>query len=88
MLPVPPGCRLDESESKPDDTDPQSDGTSGARDGWALFSGTSAAAPQLKPERRPCCWEVNPRAEAPAQIIEVFSKTAIDITMRHLPPQV
>jgi subtilisin family serine protease len=45
MLPVPPGCEIDREEAEPTNDDP-SDGTRGD-DGWALFSGTSAAAPQL-----------------------------------------
>jgi subtilisin family serine protease len=39
MLPVPSGCEIDREESAHDGTT--------ARDGWAVFSGTSAAAPQL-----------------------------------------
>ena len=39
MLPVPSGCEIDREES-------DHDGTT-ASDGWGLFSGTSAAAPQL-----------------------------------------
>lgn len=45
LLPIPPGCEIDVDESAPEDGDPP-DGTS-PRDGWALFSGTSAAAPML-----------------------------------------
>ncbi|MDO0917099.1 S8 family serine peptidase [Streptomyces sp. DT2A-34] len=40
MLPIPPGCTIDAEESDADD------GTS-RNDGWALFSGSSAAAPQI-----------------------------------------
>jgi len=43
LLPIPPGCEIDVMESQPDDGD-LPDGTT-ASDGWALFSGTSAAAP-------------------------------------------
>jgi subtilisin family serine protease len=39
MLPVPPGCEIDQENSA-------HDGTTGT-DGWGVFSGTSAAAPQL-----------------------------------------
>jgi subtilisin family serine protease len=45
MLPVPPGCPIDLEEATARGDDP-GDGTA-ADDGWALFSGTSAAAPQL-----------------------------------------
>src|SRR5262249_47852400 len=76
MLPVPPDSSIDQDESKPDETDPTTDGTPGD-DGWALFSGTSAAAPQLagaaavllgaKPDL------------VPAQVVEAFTKTAVDV---------
>jgi hypothetical protein len=45
MLPVPPGGEIDRETSQPDDG-PPGDGTS-ANDGWGVFSGTSAAAPQI-----------------------------------------
>jgi subtilisin family serine protease len=77
MLPVPVGCELDESESLPDATDPEGDGTP-PDDGWALFSGTSAAAPQLAGAAA-VLLGLNPQL-TPAQIIEAFTKTAIDIT--------
>lgn len=38
-LPIPPGCRIDRDNARHDGT--------GAEDGWGVFSGTSAAAPQL-----------------------------------------
>lgn len=44
MLPIPPGCEIDRETSQPDDG--QGDGTTPS-DGWGVFSGTSAAAPQL-----------------------------------------
>jgi len=44
MLPIPPGCEIDSETSQP--TDGQGDGTS-PNDGWGVFSGTSAAAPQV-----------------------------------------
>jgi len=47
MLPVQPDCQLDREQSEIDPrVDPTTDGTL-SDDGWALFSGTSAAAPQL-----------------------------------------
>jgi len=39
MLPVPPGSRIDRENAAHDGTGP--------RDGWAVFSGTSSAAPQV-----------------------------------------
>ena len=45
MLPIPPGSAIDVDESLATATDTP-DGTTG-NDGWGLFSGTSAAAPQL-----------------------------------------
>ena len=39
MLPIPPGCEIDRDNSTHDKTT--------ATDGWGVFSGTSAAAPQL-----------------------------------------
>jgi hypothetical protein len=83
MLPVQPGCQIDVDESQPFANDPP-DGTT-PNDGWALFSGTSAAAPQLagaaalilgaKPELKP------------AQVIEALTNTAIDITAGRCHPR-
>ena len=39
MLPIQPGCSIDTDESATDETGPN--------DGWGVFSGTSAAAPQV-----------------------------------------
>jgi len=43
-LPVPPGSEIDREQARPDDGN--GDGTA-PDDGWGVFSGTSAAAPQL-----------------------------------------
>jgi hypothetical protein len=43
-LPVPPGCEIDREQAHP--SDGRGDGTA-PDDGWGVFSGTSAAAPQL-----------------------------------------
>jgi subtilisin family serine protease len=79
MLPVPPGSPLDVGESEPSTVpfDPTDDGTA-PNDGWALFSGTSAAAPQLAGAAA-LILGVRPDLE-PAQVIEALSETAIDIT--------
>lgn len=45
MLPIPSHCVIDTERASAADGDP-ADGTT-ANDGWALFSGTSAAAPQI-----------------------------------------
>jgi subtilisin family serine protease len=44
-LPIPPGCEIDHETSLPNDGQP-GDGTA-PDDGWGVFSGTSAAAPQI-----------------------------------------
>ncbi|MEU1480075.1 S8 family serine peptidase [Streptomyces sp. NPDC001668] len=80
MLPVPPGCAIDVDESQPDPGDPTSDpgDTTGPRDGWAMFSGTSAAAPQLAGAvavllgARP--------GLTPAQVTKALTTTATDVT--------
>ena len=46
MLPVAPGSDLDAELSEPDRRGGPADGT-GPDDGWAVFSGTSSAAPQV-----------------------------------------
>jgi subtilisin family serine protease len=84
MLPVPPGCEIDREEAGPTDTDPTTDGTSGD-DGWALFSGTSAAAPQLAGAAA-LLLGAKP-AMTPAQVTEALSKTAVDVIAGHSFPQ-
>ncbi len=78
MLPVPPGCLIDVSESQRDlPNDPTKDGTT-SNDGWALFSGTSAAAPQLAGAAA-LLLGAKP-ALKPHQVIEALTKTALDVT--------
>jgi len=75
MLPVPPGSEIDVGESVADAGD-SPDGTTG-NDGWALFSGTSAAAPQLAGAvalilgARP--------GLTPAQVRQALVETAVDV---------
>jgi len=76
MLPVPSGSELDVSESQ-DDPEEVGDGTS-PKDGWALFSGTSAAAPQMAGVSA-LILGVKPNL-TPAQVMEALVKTATDIT--------
>jgi subtilisin family serine protease len=75
MLPIPPGSEIDVQESVAAAGDPP-DGTTQS-DGWALFSGTSAAAPQLAGAvalilgARP--------GLTPAQVRQALVETAVDI---------
>jgi subtilisin family serine protease len=75
MLPVPPGSEIDHETSAPDDG--QGDGTT-EQDGWGVFSGTSAAAPQLAGV---CALllEKNPGL-TPSDIKSVLRRTARGVT--------
>jgi subtilisin family serine protease len=75
MLPVEPGCRIDVDESLPADGE-GGDGTA-SDDGWALFSGTSAAAPQIAGAAA-LILGANPGL-TPAQVRDVMVETAIDV---------
>ncbi len=70
-LPVPPGSQVDVGRSA------SGDGTLPS-DGWAIFSGTSAAAPQLAGI---CALlkQVNPNL-SPARIKQILQQTARDVT--------
>lgn len=69
MLPVPPGQEVDTANSVHDGTKPG--------DGWAVFSGTSASAPQIAAV---CALllQKNP-ALTPAEIKALLTRTAVDI---------
>ena len=69
MLPVPPGQQIDSANAAHDGT--------GADDGWAVFSGTSAAAPQIAAV---CALllQKNPHL-TPAEIKALLVRTAIDV---------
>lgn len=71
MLPIPPGSEIDRRLSA------LNDGTKVA-DGWAAFSGTSAAAPQIAGV---CALlkQIN-RDLTPAQIKDILRNTAIDVS--------
>jgi subtilisin family serine protease len=83
MLPIQPGCELDQSESIFDDGE-EGDGTTKS-DGWALFSGTSAAAPQMAGAAA-LVLSAKPGLK-PAQVIEALSKTAVDVLIGRSFPQ-
>jgi subtilisin family serine protease len=75
MLPIPPGSEIDVDESVAAAGDP-ADGTTGS-DGWALFSGTSAAAPQLAGA---VALILGARPElTPAQVRQALVETAVDV---------
>ena len=75
MLPIPPGCPIDVERAAAASGDP-ADGTT-ANDGWALFSGTSAAAPQLAGA---CAVLRGVRNGAtPAAVATALSNTATDV---------
>ncbi|MFF7266392.1 S8 family serine peptidase [Streptomyces sp. NPDC008159] len=81
MLPVPPGCALDVSESRAqgDGQRPERGDDTAPNDGWALFSGTSAAAPQVAGAAAVL---LGARPElTPAQVIEALAATAVDVTI-------
>ncbi len=75
MLPIPPACKIDGEVSQPDDGLP-GDGTQPA-DGWGVFSGTSAAAPQLAGV---CALllEKNPGLK-PSEIKAILRRTSRDV---------
>jgi subtilisin family serine protease len=76
MAPIPPGSEIDHETSVPDDGLP-GDGTND-HDGWGVFSGTSAAAPQLAGV---CALllEKNPGL-TPSDIKSVLRRTARGVT--------
>jgi subtilisin family serine protease len=78
MLPIPPGCEIDIDESQPAPGDPTTDGTA-PNDGWALFSGTSAAAPQIAGAAA-VILGAKPGL-TPAQVTEALKQTAVDVTI-------
>ncbi|CAC5340377.1 MULTISPECIES: S8 family serine peptidase [Planktothrix] len=76
ILPVPPGSTLDAVFGLPGVKHPDADETL-SEDGWAAFSGTSAAAPQLAGI---CALmkQVNPQLSS-QQAKEILQQTAIDV---------
>lgn len=84
MLPLPPGCQIDVGNSQPSSTDPEPDGT-GSNDGWARFSGTSAAAPQLAGVAA-MILAAKPGL-TPKQVTTAMTATAVDITAGNCHPR-
>ncbi len=82
MLPIPAGCEIDHEVSDPQDGDP-GDGT-GPDDGWGVFSGTSAAAPQLAG----VCALLKAKTPnlTPSDIKAVLRRTATDVLVGHSNP--
>jgi len=79
MLPIPPGCLIDIAKG----VDPKSETTT--NDGWAAFSGTSAAAPQIAGV---CALlkEKNPKLK-PWDIKTVLRSTAREVLAGHSNPK-
>ena len=75
MLPIPAGCPIDVERAAAGGGDP-ADGTA-ANDGWALFSGTSAACPQVA--GAVAVLRGLKRGATPAQVAQALSSTAVDV---------
>ncbi|MBP0589672.1 S8 family serine peptidase [Paraburkholderia sp. LEh10] len=75
-LPVSPGCEIDRENAAFDGTTPD--------DGWGVFSGTSAAAPQLA-GLCALLLQANPRL-SPGDVKAILRRTARDVTKGHANP--
>jgi subtilase family protein len=84
MLPIPRNCELDEKLSQTDDQGNPGDGTA-PNDGWALFSGTSAAAPQVAGAAA-VLLSAKPNL-TPSQIKEALTKTCVDVVQGRCHPR-
>ena len=81
MLPIPSGCAIDREVSQP--SDGNGDETA-IDDGWGVFSGTSAAAPQLAGV---CALLLQKNSNLkPADIKAVLRSTARSVTVGHANP--
>ncbi|MGH6805441.1 MAG: S8 family serine peptidase [Ensifer adhaerens] len=75
-LPIPPGCEIDADGAAFDKTAPD--------DGWGVFSGTSAAAPQLAGL---CALLLQGQPKlSPADIKAILRRTARDVMVGHANP--
>jgi subtilisin family serine protease len=82
MLPIPAGCEIDREISAPEDGSP-GDGTK-QNDGWGVFSGTSAAAPQLAGV---CALlKAKNHSLTPAAVKAILRRTARDVRVGHSNP--
>jgi hypothetical protein len=81
MLPIQPKCSIDQDRSG--GTHPPGDETA-PNDGWAAFSGTSAAAPQLAGVAALIKQACN--SLTPAQVRDIMKKTARDVTQGNCNP--
>ena len=84
MLPVQPACELDVEMSHLDERGNPGDGTT-TGDGWARFSGTSAAAPQIAGVAA-AILSAKP-ALTPAQVKQCITATAVDVRTGHCHPR-
>jgi len=84
MLPVPPRCELDIEMADPDQDNNPGDGTLQG-DGWARFSGTSAAAPQIAGVAA-AILSAKPNLN-PAQLKQCITTTATDVRTGHSHPR-
>ncbi|SAL64606.1 S8 family serine peptidase [Caballeronia humi] len=75
-LPIPPGCEIDRDGASYDGTE--------AADGWGVFSGTSAAAPQLA-GLCALLLQASPGLK-PSDIKAILRRTARDVTTGHANP--
>jgi hypothetical protein len=75
LYPVPPRCVIDQEEARAEGADPP-DGTR-EDDGWAMFSGTSAAAPQLAGVAALLLGAQN--ALTPDEVVQAVTSTAVDV---------
>jgi subtilisin family serine protease len=83
LLPIPPRSEIDREEAQPVPGD-TADGT-GTGDGWALFSGTSAAAPQLAGA---AALILGARSGlTPAQVRQAMVETATDVRLGRCNPR-
>ncbi|MFJ2579493.1 S8 family serine peptidase [Kitasatospora aureofaciens] len=88
MLPIPPGCTLDVEESRAADGQfPDTPDGTRSDDGWALFSGTSAAAPQIAGAAAVLLGTGGRPGLTVQQVTEALVKTATDVTAGHNHPR-